>query len=226
MSHLTHADFAAAVFVKTPGRSPIKTRLARELGTPLALDFYNRACEVMREVLESMGPGWKPYWAVAEAEPIDHRWHSWSTVLQGEGELGQRLHHVYATLLKHHRAVVLLGADAPQITSHLLREAIARVRRGTFVLGPARDGGFYLFAGATPLPASVWTQVQYSQATTREELAAQLRPWGTIETLDELRDVDEALDFLALADLEASEDSGYLSCQIDMISWCHSLRKP
>jgi rSAM/selenodomain-associated transferase 1 len=218
LSLLTQTELAAAIFVKTPGRSPIKTRLARELGEPLALEFYRRSCAVLQETLEAVGPMLKPYWAVAEDEPIDARWRGWAFVTQGAGDLGARLHQVYEQLLSRHRAVILLGADAPQLSVSLLREAIARVEAGRFVMGPAADCGFYLFAGADSLPATVWTSVQYSQADTRMQLQEQLRAWGQIELLPPLRDVDEGADFFALATLQG--ESGLLGCQNELIEWC------
>ena len=74
-------------------------------------------------------------------------------VQQGEGDLGARLDCVYAAL-RHGGApaVALLGADAPQLSPKHLAEAgfLALEAGANFVIGPATDGGFYLFAGKAP----------------------------------------------------------------------------
>ncbi|MBO0357061.1 DUF2064 domain-containing protein [Hymenobacter sp. BT186] len=40
--------------------------------------------------------------------------------------------------------VLVIGNDCPQLAPHLLRQAVAAVRCGKTVLGPATDGGVYL----------------------------------------------------------------------------------
>jgi glycosyltransferase A (GT-A) superfamily protein (DUF2064 family) len=42
---------------------------------------------------------------------------------QGEGGLGERMAHIYNTLLKQHDFVLLVGADIPQMTVAELRDA-------------------------------------------------------------------------------------------------------
>ena len=43
---------AAAIFVKTPGISPIKTRLAVGIGQANAESFYKMSCQATGEVLD------------------------------------------------------------------------------------------------------------------------------------------------------------------------------
>ena len=189
----------AAVFVKSPGLSPVKTRLATHLGVEAATDFYLLSCAAVEEVLQLTPNLGEAVWALAEAE-ADHLswWKNFRTVRQGTGSLGERLHQVYSSLTEEGRGVLLLGADAPQISPNLIEEAIERVRAGGFVVGPALDGGFYLFGGSQPIPAEVWTQVQYSQSDTLSRLCAGLGQQDSLSFLPVLRDVDEWEDLLAL----------------------------
>ena len=84
---------AVGVFVKTPGHSPIKTRLAAGAGEAAAGEFYELAAVVMRELLlELQAPGdgfeFRPFWAVAETGGMgDARWAELPRVEQGEGPL-------------------------------------------------------------------------------------------------------------------------------------------
>ena len=59
---------AAAVFVKTIGYSPLKTRLASGIGTLQADQFYRLACQSISEQLLEVSPTIQPYWAVAESQ--------------------------------------------------------------------------------------------------------------------------------------------------------------
>lgn len=192
---------ALAIFVKTPGLSPIKTRLATTIGPADAEQFYLLAAKAVAEVAAATKPDVVPYWAVAEATGLEHPlWRDLPRVWQGQGELGPRLHCVCSQLLASHDRVLLVGADAPQITAALLLQALATLANPAtpFVLGRASDGGFWLFGTRKPVPAAVWHAPHYSCAATADELAAALTPLGRIATLPTLTDVDTAQDLAPL----------------------------
>ena len=160
---------AIAIFVKTPGLSPIKTRLAARVGTAGASAFYilsiNAVSDVVRDFDASV------FWAVAEKAALnDPMWRGFSCLSTGDGDLGERQHHVYETLLTRHDRVLLIGADAPQLSSAHLDAAVTALNRSDFVIGPTRDGGYYLFGGRISLHRSVWTSVPWSTSETRRRL--------------------------------------------------------
>ncbi|TAN25069.1 MAG: DUF2064 domain-containing protein [Castellaniella sp.] len=215
---------ALAIFVKTPGLSPVKTRLAVALGTDDATRFYRLAAAATAAVAQSCQPALTPYWAIAEAGPVAAAaWHGFAQVEQGEGALGERLDHVYTTLQARHGRVLLIGADAPQLTSAMLRAALAMLDDADkpFVLGDASDGGFWLFGGRAPLPKTIWCTVRYSQAHTASELRALLAPHGVVANAPMLTDVDNATDLPSLAHaLAALLDP--VSAQRTLHDWLHT----
>lgn len=192
------SDIALATFVKTPALSPVKTRLAKGIGGDAALAFYELSWRTMAAVMEQCETkGFSPYWAVAEAEGLPV-WEKFPTVWQGEGGLGARLALVYETLFGRYGGVCLIGADCPQMHAGIFADALERLERSEIVMGPAADGGFYLFASRVALPASVWHDVRYSCASTCDELETALRPYGKIEHLQKLTDVDEKQDLAVI----------------------------
>lgn len=182
---------AVAAFVKTPGSSPVKTRLAAVVGEVNAEWFYRLCVAATRAVVRSAELA--PYWAVAEegalADPI---WNSLDRVPQGPGELGERLDRVYRMLLRRHPAVLLIGADAPLLTREMLEAAAKAVREPAtpFALSRSADGGYALFAGSRPLPSEAWTTVPYSCERTAEVFVGKLLPFGAVADLTPLDDVD------------------------------------
>lgn len=110
---------------------------------------------------------------------------------------------MYRELLRRHDYALLLGADAPQLEPSVLREAagwLACHSERRFVLGPAEDGGFWLFGGNGPLPVGTWTSVPYSHPRTGELLHARLIDAGRVRAdFPLLRDVDHAEDLAALS---------------------------
>lgn len=185
---------AIAVFVKTPGRSPVKTRLAAAVGEADARRFYEHCVAAVEAVVrpkDEAGP--IPYWAVAEEDAVDHPiWVGFQRVAQGLGGLGERLDRVYRRLLERHPIVLLIGADAPLLTGQLLRAAVAGVQDGMtpFALSRSSDGGYALFAGARPLPREVWTAVPYSSDRTADAFIERLRTYGDVARLEQVDDVD------------------------------------
>jgi len=187
---------ALAVFVKTPRLSPLKTRLASTIGKEKAELFYQISCQWTEEVMKKLRAEIpiEAYWAVAEKEAIHTKyWKSLPTVFQGEGDLGQRLAHVYDELYKKYGSCVVLGADSPELSlEHLLdgvREFLAP-EGPEFILGKTVDGGFYALGGKIALPQELWTDVSYSQATTAEEIEKKLIEFGTVKHLPLCADVD------------------------------------
>jgi len=188
---------AIVVLVKTPGLSPVKTRLAASIGTQAAELFYIHSAKAVASIVFSAcktTQGLKPYWAVAEKAGLNaHHWNQFDTIWQGDGELGNRLFHIYNELLKYHSFVIMMGADCPFISTSLLNKSaflLTQAKTPTFVLGRALDGGFYLVGGLSPIYKPDWLSVPYSSATTAERLASTLKNHGLLTELPWLPDVD------------------------------------
>lgn len=198
------ASGALAIFVKTPGLSPVKTRLAATVGRPAAEEFHMLSAQAVAAVVRqaAVSRALQPYWATAEPESRKQLvWTGFPHVSQGTGGLGDRLAGVYDTLSRRHAFTIFLGADAPQLTPELLFEAIDKLElaakhpgRQAFVIGRAADGGFYLFGGRGRLEAALWQVVRYSTATAAEELIAQVALRGPVHELPVLSDLDDAGD--------------------------------
>jgi glycosyltransferase A (GT-A) superfamily protein (DUF2064 family) len=222
---------ALAIFVKTPGLSPIKTRLARTLGAAAAGEFYRLSVNAIAAVARTSvaaGVELSPYWAVAEQAGLAHPvWREFPIVCQGTGELGDRLEHVHDELRTRHEQVLLIGADAPQICSADFVAALACLRNPAtpFALGRASDGGFWLLGSRVGIPRQVWQAVHYSDARTADELGTGLGTHGGVADLPQLTDVDTAGDLPGLqSELAALAEP--LPEQRAVRAWIEGLRAP
>ena len=140
MSSSTLNTTAIAVFVKTPGLSPVKTRLAATIGTAAAEEFYQLCTEAIQETLTTASETMDivPFWAVGEEAGLSHPlWQGFASIYTGQGDLGERQHHIYQTLLAKYPQVILIGADSPQLTTTHLKKAIESLDSHNFALGPA-----------------------------------------------------------------------------------------
>ncbi len=204
---------AIAIFVKTPTLSPVKTRLAAGIGDAAAQEFYHHSLKAVAETVKALDV--TAYWAVAEEDGVgDPLWQDFPNLHTEEGCLGARQHHIYETLLQKHDRVILIGADAPQISTEIVERAVIALDMHDFTIGPARDGGYYLFGGRVSTTLKIWTSVPWSTSMTRERLEAVLpsRP----AALPMLTDVDREEDLQYIGDeMPADMNAG----QVRLLEW-------
>jgi len=217
-----------AIFVKTPGLSPVKTRLGAEIGRDEAVTFHRMAAAAVAGVARAAGPALAPAWAVAEAEALGHpAWSGLPTIGQGEGGLGERMGRVYAALLARHGSVLLVGADSPQMSPALLRQAARAVTAGSapYTIGPSEDGGFWLFGGRAAVPDRIWTGVEYSRHDTAGRFVAALAAEGVATSLPRLFDADTARELAAVREALGSLPD-LVPEQVELLRWLKGLTLP
>jgi rSAM/selenodomain-associated transferase 1 len=136
-----------------------------------------------------------------------------SVVPQSDGNLGERMRGVFASLAAGGaRAVAMIGSDVPEVTPAIVARAFAVLERdpGALVLGPAADGGYYLVA-ATGVP-EVFTAIAWStDAVLSQTLTAAASAGLRVTLLDRLSDVDTPDDLRRVAErLPASRTAAWL----------------
>jgi uncharacterized protein len=194
-----------AIFVKTPGYSPLKTRLAEAIGQDAAEAFHRYAAAAVADVIvqaQSMMPGLVAYWAVAEDDALEAAiWRDFPRIAQGDGDLGERMQSVCKALCERHGRAVLIGADAPQLRAEDLQTACAALETHDHVIGPSEDGGFWLFATRVSVPNAAWSETPWSQTDTAARFIdalgdtsmATLRRICDVDTVDDLAGLTEVL---------------------------------
>lgn len=137
-----------ALFTRWPRPGEAKTRLIPALGADGAAALHKRLTERMVAVVKAAGLALEVRSTGADAQAFrDWLGADLTVVDQGEGDLGARLARAAATA-----PVLLLGADVPDVTPALLREAAAALMAHPLVIGPAEDGGYWLLGLAVPMP--------------------------------------------------------------------------
>ncbi len=179
------------VFAKAPALGQVKSRLARTIGPAAALGFYRRT---LARVLRRVGrdPRWRTIIAATpdRAARMARRWPMRShRRKQGAGDLGQRMGRVFRDLPKGR--VVIIGADIPGITAAHVARAFAALGHADVVLGPARDGGFWLIGSkGCARRADMFAGVRWSSAHALTDTRTNLRI-RRVALIDILDDVDD-----------------------------------
>jgi glycosyltransferase A (GT-A) superfamily protein (DUF2064 family) len=217
---------ALAIFVKTPGISPVKTRLAATLGKSKAEALFSLCLKAIAAVAtqtqlatQKQSGAIVPHWAIAEAEALDHPlWQGFPRLHTGTGGLGQRLDHIYRTLRASYGRVILIGADSPQLTARSLIIATHMINEQQSVICPTDDGGYALFGSQNEIPTSVWLDTPYSCAETTQVFLSKLLPITAIAKMPPISDIDHEADILTICQEMRKID--LLPEQVDFLQWC------
>lgn len=183
------------VMTKAPFIGGAKSRLARGIGAVSSWRIYRAMLASLTRKLKDKR--WDFILATTPDSALRRRFpHVWPAGLarvgQGGGDLGDR----QARLFESRGPVCVIGADAPQIRRADIAKAFRRLKTHDAVIGPARDGGYWLFAANAPLPSGVFESVRWSHESTLSDLEERVCAAGLsrIWHLRTLQDVDEAGD--------------------------------
>ena len=191
---------AILVFVRAPEAGRVKTRLAATLGAEGALRVYRRLAEHTIREARAAGAELRIHFTPPDRKAEVRAWLGDGPLYlpQSAGDLGARMEAAFrAAFAAGAERVVIIGSDLPDLSAALLRRALDALHTHPAVLGPARDGGYYLLGMRTMIPG-IFTDIPWS---THEVLAltlARMRAAAIVPALLEpLSDVDEADDLPA-----------------------------
>jgi len=193
---------ALAIMAKAPIAGTVKTRLlpylsaedAAELARSLLLDQLSHLCAIEAADLYVAFTPLQEEARMKQLAPAPFQLFS-----QSEGDLGVRMQNVFTQLFgKGHQAIVLIGADLMPVPFEYFAQAYDYLDgpEPRVVLGPSRDGGYYLVGLNRPMPAMfenmIWSHDQvFTQTVTKlADLGIeprQLPIWFDIDTPDDLQ---------------------------------------
>ncbi|MFZ4543018.1 MAG: TIGR04282 family arsenosugar biosynthesis glycosyltransferase [Saprospiraceae bacterium] len=185
---------ALLIFIKNPELGKVKTRLAAGLGDEKALQIYLQLQEMTRNLALQLDC--KRY--LFYSDSIDHT-DNWLTEafdkqIQAGGDLGQRMSRAFGSALMHHKKVVIIGSDCPEINVDIINTAFEKLDQNDIVIGPAKDGGYYLL-GMKSFSPQLFEDITWSSNQVLHQ------------TLDKIEQIGKTVDFCPiLSDLDDIKD--------------------
>jgi rSAM/selenodomain-associated transferase 1 len=197
----THAN-ALAVMAKAPLAGAVKTRLipfltadqAAELARALLFDQLEHLCALENTDLYLAFTPTEEEMLMRRLAPA-----RFALFPQSAGDLGARMQNIFTVLFAQgHRAVVLIGADFAPVPFEYFARAFDSLHAGAprAVLGPSRDGGYYL-VGLNDSQPGLFANMTWSHDRVMAQSVARLRklgvatstlpPWFDIDTPDDLK---------------------------------------
>lgn len=125
-------------------------------------------------------------------------------------DLGQRMDHAVTTVLNRgYRSVLLVGTDIPHLSARTYTHAREALQANDVVLGPTRDGGYYLVGMKKSMP-ELFADISWSTDRVLTQSLARAEQLGLgVALLDPKRDIDTVNDLREVV-LETTE-AGKLS---------------
>ncbi|MEO5882172.1 MAG: TIGR04282 family arsenosugar biosynthesis glycosyltransferase [Caldimonas sp.] len=118
--------------------------------------------------------------------------------VQGDGDLGARMHRALARRLADHPRALLIGTDAPALDAAVLQSAARALADHDAVFVPALDGG-YALVGLTHARPELFRDIAWSTTGVMAETRMRARHAGLRwRELPALADIDEPADLVHL----------------------------
>lgn len=193
------------VFAREPLPGAVKTRLAASIGDHAAATLYETMLwDVLATARQMDNVETVVYWECAEKSlPLLAERYRCSSRRQSPGDLGQRMRSAFEGMFAGScERCCIIGSDAPDLPRSYIQEAYQQlsVQQNDIVLGPSRDGGYYLL-GLKQVWPQLFTGISWSSAVVLEQslvaardsglTAALLPEWQDIDTVDDLQAFQE-----------------------------------
>jgi rSAM/selenodomain-associated transferase 1 len=185
------------VFLKAPRPGEVKTRLAREIGPEAACAAYCRMVERLFEQISTLENVELRFTPDDAAEEFRHWQRSgWRLAPQGDGDLGSRLQRAFVDAFNEGlKRVVVIGSDCPTLTLQDIEAGWAALDKRDLVIGPARDGGYWLIGLRASHP-DLFEGIDWSSANVLVQTIRKAETEGlTIARLRDLNDIDTRRDW-------------------------------
>jgi rSAM/selenodomain-associated transferase 1 len=200
------------LFVKSPIKGKVKTRLAAEIGEDFAVELYKCFVEDLISLVENLDVQFKICFFPPNTK---------STLLEWLGEqhcyrpqignnLGERLKNAFDNSFEEgFSKLVAIGSDSPDLPENFLRQAFKELESCDAVVGPSNDGGYYLigFSKDSFLPEAFDGIAWSTSAVCNQTQMTLMKHRLNIHFLPQWYDVDTQLDLNRLA--ARNEDTAF-----------------
>ena len=195
------------ILVKNLIPGSVKTRLAEDIGIDGALDVYQFLVECTFEETRNVACDKAVYYSeyVELGDIFESQDYQQKT--QKGADLGERMTNAFDTAFKEgYDRVVIIGSDCFELKENHIEDAFYALDEHDLVIGPAKDGGYYLLGMKQPNP-TLFGNKTYSHEKVLNELLTEvakldlafdlLTELNDIDTLQDLKDSDINFEFVS-----------------------------
>lgn len=144
---------ALIIFIKNPEKGNAKTRLAKDIGDENALIIYKFLLGHTREITSKIEANRLLFYADSISLRDEWPCGDYQKLVQQGDDLGSRMLNAFETCFeKGNKRTIIIGSDCMELSPELIEEAFLELENNDFVIGPAKDGGYYLLGMKYPEP--------------------------------------------------------------------------
>lgn len=181
---------ALLIFIKNPEKGKVKTRLAQTVGDDMALKIYLALLEHTQKIALAIDANRLLFYSQFIDEEDQWSNADFQKKMQASGDLGNRMMMAFRQALAQHQKVVIIGSDCASLTVEIVEKAFELLEAVDYVVGPAKDGGYYLLGMKENSPAlfedMIWSTDQVFPTTIKRIKASNKK----YALLPELSDID------------------------------------
>lgn len=187
--------FALIIFQKNAILGKVKTRLAASIGDEKALEIYQWLTSYTHGEAKGLNVDKFLFYSEFIPENAPEEYQGYQLEVQSGDNLGARMSNAFANLFaRGYKGVVIIGTDCPDLKNSDLKRAFITLNQSDLVLGPAKDGGYYLLGMRKFIP-ELFKEIAWSTSKVLEA------------TLDRADLLNLDYEFLKiLSDIDRAED--------------------
>ncbi len=198
-----NGDRYVLLFAKLPEKGKVKSRLARDMEWDLVLRLYESMVLDTIEMLQRTKVPFLICFDPPDALDRVRRWlgPEFSYIPQTGADLGERMEQAFLRVFREGAdKALLIGSDIPRLSSAVILEAFESLVSHDAVIGPARDGGYYLIGfQKNGFEAAVFHDMIWSTEAVYNETIMRLREKArNVHVLPQCTDVDTKEDLKTL----------------------------
>lgn len=203
---------ALIIFVRNSEKGKVKTRLAKELGDDKTFEVYQYLLQYTRDVALSCNCShfvfYSSYVHIQDVFDDDR----FTKFVQEGEDLGERMMNAFKKVFDLGcKKVCIIGSDCYELQSDILNDAFEKLVSEDVVIGPAKDGGYYLL-GMKALQPNLFVKKDWGTSSvlddTREELLANSLSFHELPLLNDIDTLEDLLETNILTYLKEGDVSG------------------
>lgn len=193
------------IFVRNPVLGKVKTRLSKSVGDLAALKIYQLLLEKTKKATQVLSCDKVVFYS----KEIIHN-DLWDTPayqkeLQIGDDLGSRMEHAFQiNFEKNYKKIVLIGSDLYDLNPSLINEAFKKLIQNEVVIGPSKDGGYYLLGLKKGYP-KIFRNKKWGTSSVREDTLKDLENinvhslalMNDIDVVEDLREYPRLCEFMS-----------------------------
>jgi uncharacterized protein len=191
MSYIVMKKELLIIFYRNPELGKVKTRLAATIGDERALALYFLLAKHTREITQNLSCDKVVFYSdfVDKEDAWDNN--IFQKELQSGIDLGEKMQNAFSWAFDMgYQHVCIVGTDCFELQKEIIEQAFVFLKLNNAVLGPAKDGGYYLL-GMNKLHSQlfknkIWSSSEVALQTITDFNSLQLN----FHALPTLSDVD------------------------------------